>query len=164
MEGLLKRKNLEPTKDESAIQKQFILNGMRILHGPESRDQFLQILSEGEPADAVADVAMRILEKLEQSAEREGAPLDDMTKIVAGQKFIDEVIETGERTGALKKMNEEERVLAFSNVLAQVLDRDIKSGKINPQELLKAGQEAQQRMGMDGQDEKLQALGLQGVL
>lgn len=155
MEGLLKRPNLEPTKEDAALHRQFVLNGMRIIHGPEMRDQVLERLSQGEPIEAVASVAMMALEKLETSAEEQGKPLDDLTKLMAGNELIGEIISTGEEAGSFKKLTEEERAMALNQVISQVLDRDIQSGKINPQELLKAGQEAQQRMRLNMQNNEV---------
>jgi len=151
MQGLLKNLGKEPAGEDKAAQKEFVLNGMRILHGPETRDMVLERLSQGEPSDAVADVAMMALEKMEQSAEGQGKPIDDLTKFMGGNDLIGEIIYVGESAGIFK-MDEEERSLALTKVISRVMERDIQAGKIDPQELVEAGKQAQAKMGMSLQD------------
>lgn len=147
-QGILKRPE---TSVDKAIQKNFVLNGMRILHGPETRDQVLERLGQGEPTDAVAAVSVMALEKMERSAQDQGKPLDDMVKFMGGNELVGEVIATGEAAGIFK-LDDESRALAFSKVISQVLDRDIQGGKINPQELMQAGKQAQEQRGMNLND------------
>ena len=89
MQGILKRPE---TSLDKAVLKEFVLNGLRILHGPETRDQILERLGQGAPPDAVADVAMMILEKMERTAQDQGKPLDDMVKFMGGNEFVGEII------------------------------------------------------------------------
>lgn len=161
MEGLLKRPDMAQTKEETALHRQFVLNGMRLIHGPEMRDQVIERLSQGDPTDAVAEISMLALSKLEESAEAQGRPIDDTTELMAGNELVGEVIATGEAAGAFE-MDEESRALAFNKVISRVLERDIKNGKINPQELLAAGRQAQERSGVNLRD-GAQKLGLKNL-
>ena len=149
MEPIIK----EPKQEDGALQKQFVLNGLRMIHGPEMRDEVVQKLGQGDPAEAIAKTAALTLAKLEATAEEQGTPLDDQTKLMGGYELIGELIEVGLHAGVFEQMNEDQRqelqVTALTHVLSQVLARDISSGKINPQELLQASQEAQQKMGLD---------------
>lgn len=146
--GMLDSVNQQPTKEDQGEKKMFVLNGMRLMHGPETRDTILQRLGEGDPTDSVAETAYMVLERLEQTSEEQGKPISDMTKVMGGNELVGEVIATGEAAGIFK-MSEEERALSFQKVIARVLERDIQSGKVNPQELQQAGQKAMQEMGLD---------------
>lgn len=146
--GMLDALNQEPTKVDQGEKKMFVLNSMRMLHGPESRDSILERLGQGDPTDAVSEVAYMLLDRMEKTSEEQGKPISDMTKVFGGNELVGEVIATGEAAGIFK-MNEEERALSFQKVISKVLDRDIKSGKIDPRELQQAGQRAMQESGMN---------------
>ena len=146
----------QPQGDQRQLDN-FVMNGMDIIHNPQTRDAVLENLKHGEPSDAVAGLAWTVLQKLESSAEESGKPLDDNTKIQGGNALIGEIVNLGEQAG-LFKMDEEERALSLQKVVAKYMEREIKAGRIDPQQLKQVGLQAGQKLGLDfdGAHQKLQ--------
>ncbi|MDH5299244.1 MAG: hypothetical protein OEV91_09525 [Desulfobulbaceae bacterium] len=146
-------------QDDQRQTENFLLNGMDIIHNEQTRDNILEALKHGEPTDTVANLAWTVLTKLEQSAEQSGKQLSDNVKMNGGNALIGEIIEVGQLAGVLPEMSEEERALSLQKVVAKYMEREIKAGRINPQELQQAGQQASQKLGLNMKSAQSQLFG-----
>ena len=148
MEALLKREDGQQSMQEKAEVRQFVNHGMKLIHSPETRDELIKRLGIGEKTEASAQAAYTILEKLERTALEQGTEVDDIMRVYGGNELAGQIIEVAEASG-IPKFSQEERAMVFEKVVARVLDRDIKNGRLDPQELQAMAVEAQKKRGLD---------------
>jgi len=85
----------EPASPEEQAQyEKMINNAMKTIHGKQS-DQLLERLAQGEPEEAIADVAVGLVIKLYESAEQSGSPLSEAVLMTGGEEIINEIINLG---------------------------------------------------------------------
>lgn len=123
-------------KDKADFQ-QFVAQGMKLLHAPETRDGMLNRLKQGNPIQAIAEVTLTIVDKLESVAQ-----VSDIVKLDGANVLMREVAELAEAAG-VKSLTDEEKAQAFSLALEMYVMKGMKNGTMKPEEL-------QQVQGMMG--------------
>lgn len=130
--------NGQVSDQDKADFQQFIAQGMKVLHAPETRDAMLKRLTQGNPIQAIAEVTLTIVQKLEGAAQ-----VSDIVKLDGANVIMREVAELAEAAG-VKKLTDEEKSTAFSLALEMYVMQGVKSGKMNPEELQQVAQQPPQ--------------------
>lgn len=151
-QGLLGKAPAQPAANGSVSEKdkadfqQFIAQGMKVLHAPETRDTMLKRLTQGNPIQAIAEVTLTIVQKLEGAAQ-----VSDIVKLDGANVIMREVAELAEAAG-VKPLSDEEKSTAFSLALEMYVMQGVKSGKMNPEELQQVAGQTPPQGGMQGKN------------
>lgn len=144
--GLLSRPQAAPqgavTEKDKIDFQQFIAQGMKILHAKQTRDGILQRLSQGNPIQAIAEVTLTIVQKLEQAAQ-----VSDIVKLDGANVLMKEVAEVAEAAG-IPPLSDEDKATAFSLALEMYVMRGMEKGTMNPEELQSVASQGGPPQGM----------------
>lgn len=144
-------------KDKSDFQ-QFIAQGVKLLHAPETRGGMIDRLRKGNPIQAIAEVTLAIVQKLEQVAE-----VSDIVKLDGANVLMKEVSELATAAG-VKELTDEEKSLAFSLAMEMYVMQGMKSGKLKPEDMQAVvQQQGGQTQGMVEQQGPNGAMTRQGI-
>lgn len=132
MVGLLE-KNKSPEQNAQVLK--FVENGMRVIHSPETRDVVLERLKEGNPVDAVSEVAILVIDKMETDATAQQTKISDEAKLVGGLPLLLQIVEVGEAAGIFQ-MTDEEKTQAAAKAYKKYILREMEAGRINKEELI----------------------------
>lgn len=84
----------QASPEEQAQYEKLMENALSFIHGEQS-DQLVERLAQGEPEEAIADVAVSLVIKLYESAEQAGQKLMDSVLMAGGEDIVNEVINLG---------------------------------------------------------------------
>lgn len=115
----------------------FISKGMKLLHAPAMREKIFKILQNKNPIEAVANVSLGIINKIDQAIGKSGQKVPDEIKLAAANNIMGQVIEVGEASG-LVTLDENEKQVAFSQAVNMYLQGEIKAGRIDGEKLAEA--------------------------
>jgi len=121
---------------------------MKKIHGPETRDLVLKHLHLGASRDkktileALSNATTMIVSKLDSDAREKGQPWSDKIKPDAMNFFLGQLIEVGEQAG-LFKLEEQDKMLAYGDIVNKYLNSEKAAGRVNEQELQQAASDPQ---------------------
>jgi hypothetical protein len=128
--------------DQEAIDI-FVANGMKMIHNSKISDSIVTlILKSDNPAKAVAESTLRIVERLEASSKTSGKELTLNTIAQGGNMIMGEIIASAEAAG-LKKMTDKEKYQAYSLAIATYIDNAIKTGKMTKEQVMQMQKDAE---------------------
>ena len=130
------------------VLEEYLANGMQMIHGRETRDQIIDRLRQDDPEKSLADTTDTVMSTLDALASGAGHDVPDMARFIAGLSMLSQIAEVAEAAG-IGKFDEDSRVTAFAQLVASQLDKGIRSGKYNPEELKQAAQQAAGKMQID---------------
>jgi len=168
----LRRQQMDnPKQPKNSGQKQydrFMVNALNILHSEEVTDGIVKrVVVAEDKVDAIGNVALDIINRLEQSAGEKNFQINAGTIINGANSIIGEVIEIAEAAG-MEPLNDEQKYQAFSWTISNYLNNAVESGKISKEDLVKLGQEmAQTKEGQAVAKQAIadeQAAGQPGIL
>lgn len=132
-------KQMGITDDQLPVLEEYLANGMQLIHGAQTRDSII----DGLRGTTLGQVFRGVIDKLEDSSE--GMDIPDLVKFVSGFALLNQIAQVGAAAG-VKEYSEQDIMQAFSEVLASQLEKGIKSGKYNPQELKQSAELAAQKL------------------
>lgn len=120
----------------------FVSNGIKMIHTENISDRVISAVADSKnPVQAIADVTLNIVGRLEQSAAAKGKNLSLITLAYGANILMGEVINMAEAAG-MKKLTKPEKYQAMSLATGKYLDNAVKTGKITKEELAQLGEEA----------------------
>jgi len=131
------------TPEQMPALNEYLANGMKLIHSTKTRDVVLDTLGKV----GLAQTLIPIIEKLDQSASASGRDMPDMVRFIAGFALLNQLAEIG-MAAKVGQYGEQELMQAFSEVMADQVDKGIKSGKYDPQEMLKVAEDAANKTGL----------------
>lgn len=112
-------------------------NATMVIFSGESQDAILQSLQTGKnPMDAVAKTANIINKRLQESLQKEGEQMTEITLCLGAAHMVSELVVLADAAG-LFKMTVEQRAEAYRQTLMQYFAAGLKDGSIDPVELQK---------------------------
>lgn len=120
----------------------FLANGIKMVHSEKISDLIIaQVADSKNPVQAIADVTLNIVGRLEQSAEAKGKKVSYAILVHGANALMGEVITIAEAAG-MKKLTKPQKYQALSLATGKYLDNAVKTGKITKEELAAMGEEA----------------------
>lgn len=120
-------------KSKKAIEHDYrsiLAKGMKLIHGRGSRENMLRALSSSNPIDAISNVTVAVISRIDAAMEQAGKKISDEVKVLAANNIMGQIIEVGEASGVVE-LDDQERELAFSTAINRYLDNEIKAGRID---------------------------------
>ena len=141
---------MEQKKVNQDSYDKFVLNALEILHSPETTNGIVnRVISAPDKVDAVGEIALDVVTRLEQSAEQNNFQITAGTIMNGTNTIVGEVINIAEAAG-MESMNDEQKYQAFSWTVSNYINNAVKSGRISQEELIQIGQQmAQTKEGKD---------------
>ena len=140
-----------PEENVAEDTAKFVAKGMKIIHGPDTRDALVNKLKTKNPVQAVSEVVIDVTKRLDASARQEGKEIADKAKLEGAVEIFGQVIEVGETAGVLE-MDEKQKQLSLSLAIQNYIDAESKAGRIDKQALGK--EMTQQIADMDPEQRK----------
>lgn len=120
----------------------FLANGIKMVHTENISDRIISAVADSKnPVQAIADVTLNIVSRLEQSAEAKGKKLSFIVLAYGANVLMGEIITIAEAAG-MKKLTKPEKYQAMSLATGKYLDNAVKTGKMTKEELAQLGEEA----------------------
>lgn len=114
---------------------------MTIMHGPETRDDVLEMLSSSpDPFITVPQAAITVNDIARQKIEKQQGKVDEATMLAASQYLVGDLIELGEAAGKFQ-VSPEDNAELYQDAVQMYIERGLKSGEIDPIELQLAGEQ-----------------------
>lgn len=114
--------------------ERFVVKGSKLIHSPDTRDEVVSMLQVKEPIEAVVDVTVGIVQRIDQLSRNEEIELNDVTRAIGGSKIADEVIEVGEASGIFK-LDDNQRQLVYAAGTQKYIQGEIEAGRMDPEKL-----------------------------
>lgn len=129
------------TEQEMPLLEEYWANGMKLIHGAESRDAIIESLKNS----SLSDVCISVIERLDQSS---GADIPDIVRFVAGFALLNQIAIVG-RAAGIGEFGEQELMQAIGEVIGDQVKKGVASGKYDPNELKQSADAAAQKMNID---------------
>ena len=124
----------------------FVSNGIRIIHG-NAREAIINQLKGQEPADAVAMATVGVIERIESGAADKGKKINESVLLNGANELMNNIIELGEGSGAIKEMSEDDRVNAVKKATGMYIKNALESGKMTKEQLVQDAEALKQQFG-----------------
>ena len=132
-------------------------NGLRMIHNPKLSDSLIKNIIEAEdPVDAVADMTVSIIERIESDARQNKITPDFGVLATTANVLMGEIIKLAE-TGGLPPMSDEDKYRAYSVAVSKYIDEAVKNGKITPEQL----QEMSEQLKQTPEGQQIMSMGLE---
>lgn len=146
------------TPEEQAAYHLFMSNASKVMFDKAAMPKLVEQLRGGEPVAAVAQAAVLIVARLEDSAEKKtGAQVDPDILLNAGREIVGALAEIAEKA-KIHEFTEQEIEAAYLAAVDQYRSLRMGQGKINPADYQGAWQELQQANADGSIDTKYPAL------
>lgn len=122
----------------------FLANGLRIVHDPKVSDGLInRIVKSRDPAVAVAEATLSVVERLEGSAKENGRsiPMEHLAQVA--NVLMGEIIQMAETAG-MPPLDEEGRYQAYSLAVSKYIDSAVRSGKMPKEQLVQMAEAAKE--------------------
>jgi len=124
---------------------EYVSNGMKIIHSEQTRDSIVQQLKTGgNPAAALAQTTVNVLEKLDTASAQSGATIAPETVLQGSAPIMEQVMEIGEASGSFQ-ISEDQIKEAAGMAVSLYIKKGMETGKItmeNMQNLYNSSKEA----------------------
>jgi len=123
-----------PAEPVSSEVKEYISNGMQLIHGKQMQGEIRKALKgeSQEDVKGLANATVRVINQLDTS--NPGKPVDDEVKWKAASVFMDQLVEIGTRFELLK-IDAEGIKAAAGQAVSLYMEQGLKSGKITEEQL-----------------------------
>jgi len=122
----------------------FIANGFKLIHNPKVSDGFIKrIVDSPDPAQAIADSTLEVVNRIKESAKGIGKKLSLATLAQGGNVLMGEIITVAETAG-MPPLDDETKYKAFSLAIGEYLQQAIQTGEMTKEEVMKLAAEAKQ--------------------
>ena len=136
----------EPTKTRnkpSQQTKDYISNGMKLIHSPEMQDTILSRLEGDQDVKALSDLSLQIVNRLDASMGQSGVQVGYDTKMKGLSVFMTQLIEVGAAAG-LVDVGEKEIQAASGDAVGRYMKEGLAKGTITEDEMREAYKVIQQ--------------------
>lgn len=133
------KQGLPPNFD--AQVKQFLVNGMKLLHSPEMRENTEAMLSQQkDPVVGLKDVALNIINVIEDKARQKNININPLVVAKAGPEIFAQIAEIGEESGILVA-DEKQKTVALGAAVQEYIEKAKNEGRVTDEELQKGASE-----------------------
>ena len=114
----------------SAQVNEYVSNGMKVIHSPETRDNIVNQLKTGDdPAMALAQTTVNVLNQLDTTSTQAGANVAPETVLQGASPLMEQIMEIGEASGAIQ-LNEDQVKQAAGMAVSLYIKKGMETGKI----------------------------------
>lgn len=109
---------------------EYVSNGMKLIHSPQTRDNIVSQLQTGEnPATALAQTTVSILTQLDSASSQSGATVTPETVLQGAAPIMEQVMEVGEASGSFQ-ITEPQIKEAAGMAVSLYIKKGMETGKI----------------------------------
>jgi hypothetical protein len=118
---------------KKAVQDDYrsmMAKGMKLIHGKETRANILKALQSPNPVDAVSNITVALVTRLDQAMRKSGKDVVDEVKAYAANSLMGQILEVGEASGTIQ-LSDDEKEVAFSDAVNKYMRQEIAAGRID---------------------------------
>ena len=138
-------KNPPDDKDKTQFEK-FEVNAIKLIHSEGMPEKIINMVnsttSDKHPISKISDIAVMLMNRIEQAAEKSNDPVDDLIKIQGGNTIVGELINLLEVSKTIPATNEDEKTLILTQSVQKYTKQLVAQGKITKEELQKYANQA----------------------
>lgn len=114
----------------------FLINGMNIIYEQEMTESILaKVKSYPDPLKAIAELTIELVQRLKESAVKNGQELVDDVLVHGGNVLMGEIMRVLEAAG-MKPLSEKQKVSCWQLAISMYLDSGVKSGELSKEKLI----------------------------
>lgn len=127
--------HVKPSSAEGkADLERYINRAITLIHSPETRGAILNMLTNNDPVQRVADATVMVMQRIDAASRGAGIEVQDTIKMYGANEIVNLVVEFG---NAAKKFNitPDLAELALSVAVQDYIKSEVQAGRINAQRL-----------------------------
>lgn len=121
-----------PTQEDQKQIEMASVDAVRMLHADKTRDKVIDMMKKSDhPIDGLANVAVKVLQRLEQQANKEKRPMNDFIRTATGTVIVGELLDMAKKSGVMD-LDENGQKVALAQTVQEYMKQEISSGRRDP--------------------------------